>query len=151
MAKLTSLSGRAARRAFAVGSPTTFASVSEFSGRFAKLVPAITCAHVAPSLTHCAWLFPGTPSGVSPQSGICESSSDPSAVDPTGVDPTGKSSTPVEPTGVKPTAVEPTGVEPTGVEPTGVEPTGVDPTGVEPTGVEPTGVEPTGVELVVPA
>ena len=68
VAKLTSLSGSPARRAFAVGSPAMFASVSEFSGRFAKLVPARTCAHVAPSVTHCAWFVPGN--GVSPQSGI---------------------------------------------------------------------------------
>ena len=129
--------------------PTTSASVSAFSGWPASGVPLSTWSQVAPSLWHVAWFVLG--SGTSPQSGICERSSEESAVDPTGVEPTGRSSSPVEPTGVEPTGVEPTGVEPTGVEPTGVDPTGVEPTGVDPTGVDPTGVEPTGLDVVEPA
>ena len=149
VAKLTSLSGSAASRALACAFPTTSASVSAFSGWPASDVPLSTWPQVAPSLWHVAWFVFG--SGTSPQSGICERSSEESAVDPTGVDPTGRSSSPVEPTGVDPTGVDPTGVEPTGVEPTGVDPTGVEPTGVDPTGVDPTGVEPTGLDVVEPA
>ena len=142
MAKLTSLSGSAASRAFAVGSP---GDVRERERVQRQVREARAGEHLRPgrAVAHARRLVrPG--SGVSPQSGICESSRDESAVDPTGVEPTGRSSRPVEPTGVEPTGVEPTGVEPTGVEPTGVEPTGVEPTGVEPTGVDPTGVDPTG-------